>query len=143
MEKSKTIFDFLNDITYHKIPWENQLESDRKRFQPYMLNRWLSMHPDYLDIVAEVQPVISRLNSREFYVFFTDILPKKKFYAKYVKSSIDSENNIRLLSLISDKLRIGSRDAEEIFDSISSEDLKEWLMEYGYSDKEIKKRILL
>jgi hypothetical protein len=90
-----------------------------------------------------VQPVISRLNSREFYVFFTDILPKKKFYAKYVKSSIDSENNIRLLSLISDKLRIGSRDAEEIFDSISSEDLKEWLMEYGYSDKEIKKRILL
>ena len=86
--KSKTIFDYLNDITFNKTPWE-----DDKRFQPYMVSRWLSMHPDYLPIVAEVQPITSRLSSREFYVFFTDLLPKRKFYVKYAKGG---KKNIKL-----------------------------------------------
>lgn len=132
--KPKTIFDFLNDICFRKIAWSEQ--TDKKRFQPYMVNRWLSMHPDYLEIVSEVQPITSRLEPREFYYFFVDLLPKRKFYVKYIKSDA---NDDKLSSFIADKLKISKRDALETIDVSSPDDLKEWIRGYGYTDAEIKK----
>ena len=62
--KEKTIFDFLNDLTFNKTPWSEQTASDRKKFQPYMINRWLSMNSDYLEIVPECQRITDILSAK-------------------------------------------------------------------------------
>ena len=46
----------------------------------WMLNRWFSMHPDYLEIIAECQSMTDNLSPELFYKFYSDLLPKKKFF---------------------------------------------------------------
>lgn len=140
--KTKTIFDFLNDITFDKVAWEDQTET--KRFQSYMLNRWLSM--SYLEIVAEVQPVTSRMEPREFYKFYSDILPKRKFFSKYVKASSVETKWDALAEIIADKLQVSKKESMEIIDLsllTGTDNLKQFLSDYGYSDKEMKTKFKL
>ena len=46
--KPATLFDHLANITWKKKPWSELTESDQKSFTPYLINRWLSMNPDYI-----------------------------------------------------------------------------------------------
>lgn len=140
--KAKTIFDFLNDITFNKVAWEDQVET--KRFHPYMLNRWLSM--TYLEIVAEVQPVTSRMEPREFYKFYSDILPKRKFFSKYVKAAGVESKWDALADIIADKMQVSKKEALDIIDLSllkGTDDLKQFLSDYGYSEKEMKTKFKL
>lgn len=140
MEKARTIFDFLNDICYHKTKWGDIPESDRKKFQPYMITRWLSMHPDYLEIVSDVQVITSRLEPKEYYIFFSDLLPKKKFFTKYIKSSGSDDSKDRLIQFIAEKCKLSESDAGDVIDLVSGDELKLWLSGYGFSEKEMKKQ---
>ena len=73
-EKAKTIFDHLSGITDKKTPWDKLSEVDRKSFSPYMINRWLSMNPNYLDLVNELQQyTIGQLDARETYTLYYEI----------------------------------------------------------------------
>ena len=47
------------------------------------------MHPDYLPIVAECQRVIDNLSPEMVYKFYLDLLPKRKFFTKYISSKKD------------------------------------------------------
>lgn len=142
MEKSKSIFDFLNDICYHKTKWEDIPEQDRRKFQPYMILRWLSMDIRYLPIVADVQPIASTLSSREFYVFFTNLLPKRKFFTSYIKSSPKEQKLERLTTLIADKLQMSVSDAEALISFSDKDTISDWLRGYGYDDVTIKKMFI-
>lgn len=137
MAVEKTIFDWLNDITLRKVPWDDQTDRDRKRFGGYMTNRWLSMHSDYLELVSECQPVTSRMDGREVYNFYIDLLPKRKFFAKYIKPSGGSSD--KLVNFVSTKLGIGYLDAVEFLDGQSEVNIKNLLSEFGISDKDIKR----
>lgn len=95
------------------------------------------MHPDYLELIAECQPVTSRMENREVYNFFVDLLPRKKFFSKYVKASTGSSD--KLVNFICTKLSIGYLDAIELLDGQSEVNIKNFLYEFGYSDKDIKR----
>jgi len=144
-EKVKTIFDLLNDLTSNKISWRNQIESDRKKFQPYMINRWLSMHPDYLEVVSECQYVTNNLQPREFYNFYFDLLPKKKFFTKYVSNKSDKEKKYdKIIEFLKDRLECSEKEMSdnietlfEIPNGISI--IRTELKRYGFDDKQIKK----
>ena len=49
------IFDWLKQITYEKQSWDSFTEEDRTSFNPYMIHRFLSMNPDYIEFVNLVQ----------------------------------------------------------------------------------------
>ena len=95
------------------------------------------MHPDYLALVADVQYISSKLGDREFYVFFTDLLPKRKFFTKYLKSRSVPVYNDRLIDFISDKFQMGRREAEYLLDTMEVADVKAWIGEYGFGVAEI------
>lgn len=48
------------------------------------------MHPDYLPIVAECQRVIDNLSPEMVYKFYLDLLPKRKFFTKYISSKSEA-----------------------------------------------------
>jgi len=84
----KGIFDFLKCIFQEKTPWESLTEADHKSFSPFMINRFISMHPDYTDAINFCQKLtITGMKPREVYKVYLDLFPKSKFYAKYIKSS--------------------------------------------------------
>lgn len=147
MKNGKTIFDLLNDMTFNKVKWSDQSDADKKSFQPYMVQRWLSMHPDYLDIVAYLQPYMSTLSAEQFYTVYLDMLPKKKFFTKYITAKKDAvtKNYEALIEFFADKWDISQSDmADRLITILKFPDwkslIKEELNRYGINDSEIKKQ---
>lgn len=137
--KPKTIFDLLNDITFNKVPWENQSESDRKNIQPYMFNRWLSMKKEYLEIIAEAQHITDLMTTEQYYKFYMGLLPKQKFFVKYIKSKVESDSKHEaLLKFLSQRLELSKSEVESCLACISPEKIKEYIRGSGFMDKQIK-----
>ena len=81
--KKATIFDHLSNITDKKVPWSTLNDVDRKAFSVYLINRWLSMNMDFIEIVNELQKyTIGQLSPAETYKLYFDVLPKQKQFNK-------------------------------------------------------------
>ena len=80
-----TIFDWLNEITSSKRSWDEFTDIDRESFNPYMINRFISMKREYVDIVNISQKYV--LPKRKLYEFYCGLLPKSKSFFRYVKSN--------------------------------------------------------
>ena len=145
MKKPATIFDHLANITNKKTPWSSLSEQDRKSFSPYLINRWLSMHPELIEIINMFQQyTIGPLSKKHVYQLYHDILPKQKMYAKYIKGKKMDKYNPDLVKFLADHLRCSKSDAEEFIGILLLNDsgrnrLTELLKKYGHTDKEIKK----
>lgn len=135
--KDKTIWDLLADINYNKVPWEDQLERDKKLFSPYMINRFLSMDVGLIDMVNEVQTVCITLEPEYVYNVYLDILPKRKFFAKYIGTKVKVDT--KLVDFLKQYIDLSKRELEEMIQRLDASQLKEELSKFGLSDKQIKK----
>ena len=143
--KPATIFDHLAGISQKKKPWDKLSEADQKSFAPYIINRWLSMHPDLIETVDALQQyTIGPLNKKHVYQLYYDILPKASVRAKYIKGKKVNKYNKDLINFVKDHYQINSREAEEyvgIFIRTNSgiQSLIDIMKTYGKTEKEIKK----
>lgn len=135
-QKEKTIFDVINDLTYNKVPWDKQ---EQKLVTPFMLNRWLSMNPDYIDTIAYCQPITDKLSPELYYKFYLDVLPKKKTFSKYVSGKKSDSVKDKLIDFIYKRLEISPKDAADLIENTDIADIKKYLYEHGYEEKRIKK----
>jgi hypothetical protein len=98
--KAKSLFDHLGGITFKKDKWESLSDMDKKSFDMYMVNRFLSMDMGYVELVNEIQQYTNgQLKNRELYKVYLDVLPKKKSFSKYIKGSGDSKWNKNIVLL--------------------------------------------
>ena len=76
--KRKSLFDHINQITKVQNPkyWEQISEEDKKTWSNYMVNRFLSMKPEWIELVNELQKY--NLEPKELYKLYTNVLPKSK-----------------------------------------------------------------
>lgn len=141
-DKAKTIFDHLAGLTDRKTAWEELSDIDRKSFTPYMINRWLSMNPNYIELVNEVQKyVIGQLTPEQTYKLYFDLLPKTKSYSKYIKSQKEEKYNPDLVKLLSQHFLISRSESMDILDLFTENDLNSLIKIiklYGKTDKEVK-----
>lgn len=141
-DKAKTIFDHLSGLTDRKIPWEELSDIDRKSFAPYMINRWLSMNVNYIELVNEVQKyVIGQLTPEQTYKLYFDLLPKTKSFSKYIKSQKEEKYNSDLIKLLSQHFLISRSECVDILDLYTENDLNSLIKIiklYGKTDKEVK-----
>lgn len=143
----KTLFDHLNHIFEKQSIdyFDNLDESDRKTYNIYMVNRFISMNADYLPVVNELQQYWGQIGPRESYLFFSQALPKKKQFNKYIKSSAEHEEyEPWLLELIANHYSVSLSEAEDylrIYYSTANnrEELKELVLGYGIDEKKRKK----
>jgi hypothetical protein len=141
--KAKSLFDHLSGITDKKVSWESLSEVDRKSFSPYMVNRFLSMNMDYIELINEFQKyTIGELSNRDVYKLYLDLLPKQKQFNKYIKGKKTDTYQTELVELLSKHFLISEKETLEALDmyhETSLLPLKEILKKYGKSDKEITK----
>ena len=50
-----TLFDWLKELTGKKRDWDSFSDKERESFNPYMVNRFLSMHEPFIELVNYVQ----------------------------------------------------------------------------------------
>jgi len=144
LNKTATIFDHLANITWKKTNWNTLDEASQKSFSPYLINRWLSMNPDLIEIVDMFQQyTIGPLSKKHVYQLYLDFLPKAKMFSKYIKGKKMNKYNKDLVKIIANHYKIPKSEAEEYIghflkDSIMRDNLVTLLKMYGKQEKEIK-----
>ncbi len=139
MKKPATIFDHLANITWKKTPWDKLDEASQKTFSPYLINRWLSMNMDYIEIVDMFQQyTIGPLSKKHVYQLYFDFLPKQKSFNKYIKGKKQDKYNKELVKLIADHFQTARSEAEEYIGLLEKEQISSILKKYGKNEKEIK-----
>jgi len=139
INKTATIFDHLANITWKKTPWNTLNEASQKSFSPYLINRWLSMNPDLIEIVDMFQQyTIGPLSKKHVYQLYLDFLPKAKMFAKYIKGKKMNKYNKDLVTVIANHYQIARIEAEQYIDLMEQSEITELLKRYGKQEKEIK-----
>jgi hypothetical protein len=136
------LLDHLNNITYYKIGWDNLEDSDKKTFDPYMINRFLSMEFGYLEIINLLQKYIYSMPKRNIYQLYINFLPKKKIYNKYIRKNGNIKYDDRLYNVI--KIWFGFLSKKEMnsYISLLMKDInffKELIIKTGIPEKDANK----
>ena len=137
--KPATLFDHLANITWKKKPWSELSETDQKSFSPYLINRWLSMNINYIELVDMFQQyTIGPLNKKHVYQLYFDFLPKQKSFNKYIKGKKQDKYNKELVKLIANHFQIARIEAEEYISLLNKQEIISILKKYGKTEKEVK-----
>jgi len=137
MKSPKTIFDWLQHITWLKTPTEEFSDKDWESFNSYMIHRFISMSQYYVEVADYAQGLMPN-NKKEIYNFYKEIIPKRKVWLKYIKSKNKSYNK-ELIEILSDYFKLGSSEIPSYINILGSEKIKEILRETGIEEKESKK----
>ena len=137
--KGATIFDFINGITTKKREWSSWSETDQSRFSVFIVNRWLSMRQDLVEVVNELQKyTIGVLRPKETYRLYHEILPTNQSFAKYVKGKKEDKYLDKLIVQIAEHYKVSKSEAIDYAELLNQDQCTRLLSLYGYADKEIK-----
>ena len=127
-----TIFDWVNNILVYKKPWDEFTEDEQKKFSPFIINRWLSMDKDFIEIVNFFQKyAIGTLESREVYNWYCDILPKGKRFNKYIKGKKNKKYDKEMINIISNHFEVSKQESKDYIDLLDKQEIKEIYKMYG------------
>lgn len=141
---AKTIFDHLKGITKDKVQWDALSDGDKASWDDFMVTRWLSMKPEYVEFLNELQVYRNAgLQGEQYYKVLFYSLPKETSYYKYVKKPKTFETNKSLLQLFSSIYKVSYReclDIIKIFRTLQlSEKFDEILSKRGLQEDEKEK----
>ena len=135
-----TIFNWINEILVSKKHWNDFTEDEQKKFSPFIINRWLSMDKDFLEIVNYFQKYsIGTLEPREVYKWYCDMLPRGKRFNKYIKGKKDKKYNTELIDIMVQHFECSKSQVKDYLDLIAKNELIEILEKYGMNEKTIKR----
>lgn len=119
VEGSKSMFDFIDAITQDQTSafFDSLTDSELKLYKnsKYMINRFISMNPNYLQVVNFIQKY-GNIPDKTHYLFLSGMLPKNKQYNKYIKGSTESKYPSWLIKLIAKHFLVSTTDAIEYLD---------------------------
>jgi hypothetical protein len=139
-KKAKTLFQHLSGIKEKKTSWESLSVMDKKSFEPYMVNRFLSMNMGLLELVNELQQyTIGQLSPKDVYKLYLDVLPKKKSFDKYIKAKGSDKYNDKVLSYLTRYFEVSEREVKDYLEILSKDEVIEIIQKFGVDKKEIKK----
>ena len=136
-KKPINLFGWLNEITLYKSPIEKFTEEDWKTFNTFMVNKYISMNPEYIEIANYLQKY-SNSPKQQIYTMYKNIIPKKKVYLKWVGGNKKSQNT-ELVEKLSQYFLVSKRETKEYLDILHKSDVKNILISMGEDDKNIKK----
>jgi hypothetical protein len=138
--KSFSIFDFVKSIIDTKQSWDTFHQEHRKQFNPYMVHRFLSMNPKYLDIVNYVQG-LNIQDSKKLYEVYCFMIPQSKnTYSTYIKSNTKKASP-EVTQYVAEYFECSLKEAEEYINLTDKKWLENILTAKGTDEKQIKKLI--
>ena len=131
-----TIFDWLNEISYSKRPWSLFNNEDRESFNPYMINRFISMKENYIDFVNTIQKY--SINKELLYNYYCQLIPKRKTFFRYIKPK-KSTLNSNLITILAKYFELSEREIRDSYYLVGKDYSQNILQNIGIDDKQIKK----
>ena len=143
---SKTLFDHIKAVTQFQDPkyWDKLDDTDKRTWSNYMIHRFLSMNPDWIEVPSEIQPYTQVLEPKQLYLSLIGIIPKGRYFLKYTKGKKDNKYESFLVDLIKQDFMCSSKEAEDYCEILYStregrENIKYICERYGIDKKQITK----
>jgi len=143
---AKKLFDHLNAITAEQDPkyFDKLSEEDLKSWSNFMINRFLSMKPEWVELIATLLPLTQTLQPKEMYKLYISVIPKGKQYLKYTKGKSEDKYEEFLIDLIKKDFQCSEKEALEYIEVLYStregrENIKYICEKYGTDKKQITK----
>jgi hypothetical protein len=131
-----TLFDWLKELTGKKRDWDSFSDKERESFNPYMVNRFLSMHQPFVELVNYVQ-TIPYTDKKKYYTVYCGLLPKQNVWLKYIKPKMKQPSK-KLLDTIASLYEVSTKQAADWVDILDKKYIKEALQQQGLQKDEIK-----
>lgn len=133
----KNIFDWLKEINYIKSPIDKFTDKDWEVWNSYMIHRFLSMNPEFIELVNQVQefPPQSKV---AIYNIYKEFIPKNRKWNKYIKSNI-KQHNIELLDYLSKYWECSKIETRDYLNILEDDQILNILTSIGLEKKEIHK----
>ena len=143
---TKTLFDHITNVTSVQNPkyWDALTDADKKTWSNYMVHRFLSMNPNWIEILSEIQPYTQTLEPKQLYLALIGILPKGRYYMRYIKGKKANKYESWLVDLLIQDFMCSSKEAEDYCEILYStkegrENIKYICERYGVDKKQITK----
>jgi hypothetical protein len=143
---AKKLFDHINAITTEQDPkyFDKLSEEDIKSWSNFMINRFLSMKPEWVELVATLLPLTQTLQPKEMYKLYISVIPKGKHYLKYIKGKGEEKYEEFIVDLLKKEYDCSERQANDYIEVLYAtregrEYLKYVCEKYGVDKKQITK----
>lgn len=143
---NKTLFDHINAITQTKDKkyWDKLEDADKKTWSNYMILRFLSMKPEWVELIADIQPYLQEAPPKAMYLALIDLIPKTKAFLKYMKPASSEKYEAWVIELVAKKYEVSLSEAEEyvhiLYQTTAGKThIKEIAEAYGTDPKQITK----
>jgi len=133
----KNVFDWLKEINSTKSHPDTFTNQDWDIWNSYMVHRFLSMNPDYIELVNEVQ-TLPPSNKKQIYSIYREYIPKNNKWSKYVKSS-SKEFDKDLILQLKKHFNVSIREIKDYLKILDKKEVQSILNKQGLEEKEIKK----
>lgn len=136
--KVKGLFDHLNHIREKQDPkyFVNLSDADRKSWSNYMICRLLSMQPENIELINEIQKY-QHLPPEYFYQLCITVVPLGRAYYPYIKSKKESEYTKELIDIMRRHFSESKRNVLEYLGLLSKKEIRSIVEMYGYNEKEV------
>ncbi len=143
---AKKLFDHLNAITAEQDPnyFDKLSEEDLKSWSNFMINRFLSMKPEWVELIATLLPLTQTLEPKEMYKLYINVIPKGKQFLKYTKGKSEDKYEQFIVDLLKKEYDCSENQAIEYLEVLySTREGREYLKyiseKYGIDKKQITK----
>jgi hypothetical protein len=138
--KTKTLFDHIKEITNSQNPnyWEDISDADKKTWSNYMVHRFLSMKPEWIEVVNEIQRYWE-LEPKSVYQFYTNVIPKGRTFLRYTKSKKKSKIESWAMDILCEYFEDSSENVEKTLDIMGKDVVYSIVSKYGVDEKQLKK----
>ena len=132
----KSIFDWLKHINQYKTPSSKFTDKDWEVWNSYMIHRFISMNPDYIEVVNYVQELPPQEKAM-IYNVYKEFIPKNTKWNTYIKSK-NKEPNKELVEHLRDHLKCSSKESKETIAMLDTAEISRILTNRGLDKKEQK-----
>lgn len=142
--KTLTLFDHLNHVQSVQDPnyFSSLSEGDKKTWNNWMINRFLSMVPEYIEVINEIQHLSTSIPNDEYYRLLISVIPKKKTYAKFIKQINTDKYSKSVMMFLAKHFECSTREVNDYLTILTENDVKSIYYKYGYEEKQVKKLLV-
>jgi len=101
-----------------------------------MVHRFISMNPDYIEVVNYVQDFPPQ-EKRMIYSIYKEFIPKNNKWSKYIKSKVKQPNK-DLVDHIKNYFECSNKESKEYINMLAPVEINRILSNRGLNKKEIK-----
>jgi hypothetical protein len=118
------IFDHIKNITTNKGPYLGD-----EGWNNWMINRYLSMDPDYCEVVNIVQKNTFIMKGEYLYNLYKDIIPQQYKFLKYIKAKNKKEYKVEQVEAVAIYFEISKKEAKEYIDMLPTSELENIILQ--------------